>query len=169
MDRAGEGSRSGRDSARAAGPAADVGPVQDGDAEGIARLCAQLGYPTDGKSIRRRLDGLDAAHAVFVARRDAAVEGWIHVAVTRALEYEPCAEILGLVVDEHARSRGHGAALVAAAEAWARGQGLPEMRVRSRNARERAHAFYRREGYEDWKGQLVFRKRLDPPERAKTR
>jgi GNAT superfamily N-acetyltransferase len=151
-----------RDSLRSARAAeAGVAVVRDGDAEGIARLCAQLGYPTDGAAIRRRLAGLDDGHAVFVARRDDAVEGWLHVALTRALEYEPCAEILGLVVDDGARSRGTGAALVAAAEAWARARGLPEMRVRSRDARTRAHAFYRRQGYEDWKGQLVFRKRLE--------
>ena len=70
-------------------------------------------------------------------------------------------EILGLVVDESARSRGVGARLVAAAELWATGLGLPEMRVRSRDTRERAHRFYLNAGYEIWKRQVVFRKRID--------
>lgn len=131
-----------------------------GDVDGIARLCAQLGYPTTGAAIQARLEALDEEHAVYVARDAAGVQGWIHVAMMRALEYAPCAEILGLVVDEQARSRGIGAALVARCETWARERGLAEMRVRSRDSRGRAHAFYRREGYEEWKRQVVFVKEM---------
>lgn len=131
------------------------------DAEAIAALCVQLGYPTAGSDIARRLAGLGAnEHRVFVGLQDDRVVGWLHVAVTRALEYEPCAEILGLVVDAPARSLGLGNALVAAAEVWARGAGVGEIRVRSRDTRERAHEFYRRCGYEEWKRQVVFRKRI---------
>lgn len=132
------------------------------DAAEIARLTAQLGYPTAPEAIARRLTSLlpSAEHGVWVASEDAALMGWLHVAVTRALEYEPCAEILGLVVDETRRGRGAGAALVAAAEAWARAQGLSEIRVRSRVTREGAHRFYERLGYLEWKRQVAFRKSL---------
>ena len=132
------------------------------DAAEIARLTAQLGYPTAPDAIARRLTVLLPAseHAVWVAGDDSALAGWLHVAVTRALEYEPCAEILGLVVDEARRGRGAGARLVAAAEAWAREQGLSEMRVRSRVSREGAHRFYARLGYLEWKRQVAFRKAL---------
>ena len=141
--------------------AMQIAPAEAADAPAIAALCAQLDHPATAEAVLRRLAGLDpAVHAVFVAQRDGAVVGWAHVAETRALEYEPCAELLGLVVDEGARSGGVGAALVAAAEQWARACGLSEMRVRSRDTRARAHAFYRREGYEDWKRQAVFRKQL---------
>ena len=136
------------------------------DSPSIARLCAELGYPTAGEAIAARLQHLDGAgdHLVVVGLLDDEVVGWLHAAVTRALEYEPCAEILGLVVDAAARSRGVGAALVAEAEAWARGLGLREMRVRSRDTRERAHRFYQRAGYAVWKRQVVFRKSLVPVE-----
>lgn len=132
------------------------------DATSIATLCSQLGYPTEASAIERRLARLldHPEHGVWVAVRDGQTLGWLHASVTRALEYEPCAEILGLVVDEAARSGGVGAALVVAAEHWASALGLPEMRVRSRDSRERAHAFYRRCGYAEWKRQLVFRKTL---------
>jgi GNAT superfamily N-acetyltransferase len=131
------------------------------DAPAIASLCAQLGYPTGADDILRRLARLDASqHAVLVAEAGAVVVGWLHVALTFALEYEPCAEILGLVVDEHVRSRGAGAALVTAAEDWASAQAVAEVRVRSRDSRERAHRFYLRCGYTVWKQQVVFRKML---------
>lgn len=137
-----------------------AGPM---DSAEIARLCEQLGYATAGASIAARLAGLQGSteHLVLVGVRGDAVAGWLHAAVTRALEYEPCGEILGLVVDETARSIGVGAALVREAEAWAQGMGLGEMRVRSRETRERAHRFYLRAGYEVWKRQVVFRKTLD--------
>jgi GNAT superfamily N-acetyltransferase len=134
------------------------------DAEALARLCAQLGPEATPAEMRARFEALqgNAEHAVRVAVLDGEVRGWIHVAMTRALEYEPCAEILGLVVDAEARSHGLGATLVAAAETWARQQGVPELRVRSRDTRTDAHRFYRREGFPLWKRQLVFRKSLGP-------
>lgn len=136
------------------------------DSARIASLCEELGYPTAESAIATRLESLlrSADHLVLVGLRDGQVSGWLHAAVTRALEYEPCAEILGLVVDASARGCGIGAALVAEAEAWAREQGLREMRVRSRETRERAHRFYLRAGYEVWKRQVVFRKALRPAE-----
>jgi GNAT superfamily N-acetyltransferase len=139
----------------------EIAPATAADAAALGALCAQLGYAASAEAMARRLQGLDpVAHAVFVARCDATAIGWVHVAESRALEYEPCAELLGLVVDESRRGSGAGAALVAAAEQWARARGLAEMRVRSRDTRERAHAFYRRAGYQEWKRQVAFRKRL---------
>ena len=47
-----------------------------------------------------------------------------------------------------------------AGEAWARARGLKEMVLRSNVIRERAHAFYRRLGYEEQKRQVKLRRRL---------
>ena len=63
------------------------------------------------------------------------------------------------VLDSHQR-RGVGAALVRAGEAWARERGCDTITVRTNVTRERAHAFYRREGYGWVKRQETFRKRL---------
>jgi catechol 2,3-dioxygenase-like lactoylglutathione lyase family enzyme len=132
------------------------------DAEAIGALAAQLGYPASAAQIEARLQGMahSGEHAVLVATRDECVLAWLHVAVTRALEYAPCAEILGLVVDDAARRSGAGAALVSAAESWARAHHLDEIRVRSRVTREDAHRLYRGLGYAEWKQQAAFRKRL---------
>ena len=91
---------------------------------------------------------------------DARVVGWAHVVPGLLLEEAPFAELAGLVVDESARGLGTGAALLAAAEDWARRQGFAAMRVRSNVLRERAHRFYEREGYARIKAQAVFRKAL---------
>ena len=147
-------------------PSIEVRRVSAADSASIAALCEQRGYATSATAIEARLASLldSAEHLVLVGLRDGEVKGWLHAAVTRALEYEPCAEILGLVVDAAARGGGIGAALVQEAEAWAGGLGLREMRVRSRDTRERAHRFYQRAGYEVWKRQVVFRKALEPVE-----
>lgn len=51
-----------------------------------------------------------------------------------------------LVVDPEARSRGIGAALLAAALEWAREQGASHLELDSGEARHDAHRFYEREG-----------------------
>ena len=138
--------------------------AEENDAEALASLCAQLGYPTEVGQMRERYRRIRSVRAgeIFVAERttDAQVVGWAHVGMRMPLEDEPFAELLGLVVDESVRSGGVGAALLAAAEAWARGAGFATMRVRSNVLRERAHRFYEREGYARIKTSAVFRKSL---------
>jgi GNAT superfamily N-acetyltransferase len=133
------------------------------DVEKIAELSRQLGYPVNTKEMAARLkvvmemkDG-----ACFVAEtRKHGVIGWIHVSVTPLLEVVPRAEVNGLVVDEKVRSRGAGALLLEAAESWARKRRCPAMSVRSNVIRERAHGFYLKRGYEHYKTQKAFRKKL---------
>jgi len=60
----------------------------------------------------------------------------------------------GFVVDEAARSRGIGAALLEAVESRARERGCAEIRVQSNVLRERAHSFYERNGYVKVKAQI---------------
>lgn len=133
------------------------------DAARIAELSGQLGYPATTRQMAERLKRAmrNRDNACLVAcARPAEVVGWIHVSITPLLEVERRAEVNGLVVDEQARSRGAGAALLAAAENWARRQGCRGMSVRSNVLRERAHAFYLRQGYEHYKTQKAFRKKL---------
>jgi GNAT superfamily N-acetyltransferase len=130
------------------------------DATAAADLCDQLGYPVEPARLARRFaEVIDRGHAsIFVAEVAGRVVGWIHVAVVPLLEADLAAEILGLVVDRDHRSAGVGAALLAAGEGWARAAGCTGMRVRSRIARERAHAFYERNGYKRIKTQHAFEK-----------
>jgi GNAT superfamily N-acetyltransferase len=99
--------------------------------------------------------------ACFVAETpEHGVIGWVHVSVTPLLEVARRAEVNGLVVDEQVRSQGAGALLLEAAEQWARKMRCEGMSVRSNVIRERAHEFYLRRGYEHYKTQKAFRKKL---------
>ena len=143
--------------------AVSIRSAETGDAAALASLSTQLGYPTDAETMRRRLHRLheNRIGAIFVALNDEShVVGWTHVVERFHLEDEPFVELAGLVVDENARSAGVGAALLHAAESWARELGHAKLRVRSNVIRDRAHGFYRREGYVERKRQAVFEKSL---------
>jgi GNAT superfamily N-acetyltransferase len=137
--------------------------ARSSDAPRLAELTGQLGYPATAAQLKQRLRGIQPAshNAVFVAEssRDGVV-GWVHVGKQHLLESEDRAEINGLVVAEGQRSLGAGTCLLAAAEDWARKHGCKSMSVRSKIIRERAHAFYERNGYEHYKTQKSFRKPL---------
>jgi GNAT superfamily N-acetyltransferase len=137
--------------------------ASDADADALASLSTQLGYPCGAAAMRTRLERVRErnAGAVFVAEDSQwRVVGWTHVVERFHLEDEPFVELAGLVVDESVRSTGIGAALLRAVESWAREQGHDRLRVRSNVVRERAHRFYAREGYAERKRQVVFDKPL---------
>ena len=142
-----------------------VRKARRGDAERIAQLTGELGYPSTPAQIAERLRQLKPAskHAVFVAEsldRGLGVLGWLHVSVSHLLESDIRAEVNGLIVAEGQRSAGAGAKLLEAAERWAAAHGGRAMNVRSNVIRERAHKFYERNGYEHYKTQKAFRKPL---------
>lgn len=131
------------------------------DAEALALLSGQLGYPADAATIVRRLGDIAARGVVLVAvDPQGAVCGFAQVEPRRLLIAEPFVELAALVVSEEARGSGAGAVLLAAVEAWTRDHGIASVRVRSNVLRERAHRFYLREGYVEKKRQAVFLKRL---------
>ncbi len=110
------------------------------DAERIAQLSGELGYPATPAQIATRLRQLKPA--------------------SKLLESDIRAEVNGLIVAEGQRSAGAGAKLLEAAEEWARRHGGQAMNVRSNVIRARAHVFYERNGYEHYKTQKAFRKAL---------
>jgi GNAT superfamily N-acetyltransferase len=133
------------------------------DAGRIAALSGQLGYPTTKNEMSARLgQALKQRNgACFIAETpEHGVIGWVHVSVTPLLEVARRAEVNGLVVDEQVRSQGAGGLLLEAAEQWARKMRCQGMSVRSNVIRERAHEFYLRRGYEHYKTQKAFRKKL---------
>jgi len=135
------------------------------DAEAIATLSGQLGYPATSEQIAGRLEAIlnREGMGTFVAEVDGIVVGWIHMFGCERIESESSAEIGGLVVANGHRGAGVGAQLLAAGERWARGRGYDVVRVRSNVLREHAHRFYQREGYEPVKHQAVFLKTLAGP------
>ena len=140
-----------------------IRPMREADADRVAALTTQLGYPVAPDELTRRLAEVrthdDHELLVAVDPEDAAI-GWIHVARHAGLEVADQAIIHGLVVDESARSGGIGNELVEAAEAWARSSGATTIIVRSRAARRRAHRFYERIGYVEVKVSHTFSKSL---------
>jgi GNAT superfamily N-acetyltransferase len=145
----------------AATAAIAIRSAQPSDAAALADLSGQLGYAADAATLGERLRRVREQRAgeVFVAVDEHAnVLGWTHVVPRLHLEEIPFAELAGLVVADGARSLGVGARLLAAAEAWSRAAGFTRLRVRSNVVRERAHGFYRREGYVERKRQVVFEK-----------
>jgi GNAT superfamily N-acetyltransferase len=128
-----------------------VRAAAQGDAPSIAALMGMLGYPTDEGAMRGRLERIlaDPGYATFVAERAGAVIGM--VGVMRGVAYnsdQPFARIVALVVDDQARGSGAGAALVRAAEKWAREQGAASIHLTTASHRDGAHAFYSRVGYQ---------------------
>lgn len=144
-------------------PGISIRLAHEDDVAMLASLSVELGYPSDGETMRERLRlvGTGVAGAVFVAVDSGGrVLGWTHVAPRLNLEEAPFAELAGLIVGDGARGGGVGAQLLHAAEDWARTHGYAKLRVRSNVVRERAHRFYRREGYLERKRQVVFDKPL---------
>ncbi len=132
------------------------------DAEDIARLAGELGYPSTAPEVAERLRAAlhDSAHAVFVAMNGEQVIGWVHVFVKHLVESDPEAEIGGMVVDARHQRRGVGRLLMQQAEQWARARGLRSVYLRSNVIRKDAHAFYQSLGYQVVKTQFALRKAL---------
>lgn len=140
-----------------------VRPAQPRDCGGMAGLAAQLGYECTEDEVRKQLSHMQDAnqYAVFVAERPGGeIAGWIGAYLFRSIEAGSCAEVNGLVVDQGMRSRGIGKRLLDAAEQWALSIGCDAISVRSNITRDRAHRFYKNNGYEHVKIQREFRKGL---------
>lgn len=123
----------------------------------VEALLAELGRPDV-----RGAPEEDAAREVFldylrrddaralVAEEDGRVVGFVDMEYRARLNFTtPQAWIPDLVVTDEARSRGAGAALLARCEELARERGCWSLSLESANWRDRAHAFYRREGLAD--------------------
>jgi GNAT superfamily N-acetyltransferase len=140
-----------------------IRPAQFEDADALANLATQLGYPSTPDQIAARLRQIlpHQDHAVFVAELPGAgARGFAHVSAGIALESGPRAELLGLVTDASLRSRGLGRRLLAEAEGWARARGFAVICVRCNLVRAESHRFYQNLGYECTKTQKYFRKSL---------
>jgi GNAT superfamily N-acetyltransferase len=136
--------------------------AKSGDVSRITALSGELGYPTSALEMKRRLRRIlpKKDHIVLVAELGGEVIGWLHLSVCDFLESVSFAEINGLIVAEGYRSAGAGAKLIEAGKKWALQKKCPLMHVRSNVIRERAHAFYERQGFLHYKTSKIFRKPL---------
>jgi len=133
------------------------------DADAVALLAGDLGYPASAETMRIRIRAVSESpsDSLFVAADSAGVSvGWLHAHAAQLIEAGFRVEILGLVVSPIARRAGIGRALVAEAERWAWSIGAEVVVVRSNVKREESHTFYSALGYIPVKTQLVYRKPL---------
>lgn len=133
------------------------------DAEAVARLSAELGYPSRAEEVIRRLGRLarQPGHAVFVAERGGEAVGWAHACGVLRLSTDGYVEIGSIVVDAAHRRAGVGEALVRACEDWGVDAGYARLRLRSGLHRDGAHAFYERLGYARSKASYAFERVLE--------
>jgi ribosomal protein S18 acetylase RimI-like enzyme len=132
-------------------PTVHLRTATPGDAPEIARLLTVLGYPTDAANLATRWAKWRASgsSAIVAGGQSATLLGLVTVHTTIVLHRpKPIGRITALVVDESARGRGIGRALVAAAEGASIRDGCGLLEVTSNVRRADAHAFYERLGYE---------------------
>src|ERR1700722_3256265 len=129
-----------------------------GDAEAIARLNEQWGYPSLPEEVLFRLQTLSSLtyHEVFVAEADNEVGGWPYVYKHYSMGTSAFAEVGGLVVDEKFRQKGIGKILLQKATDWMAQNGLQRLLVRTNIKREDANVFYEKCGLNLVKQQNVF-------------
>ncbi|TMJ15863.1 MAG: GNAT family N-acetyltransferase [Alphaproteobacteria bacterium] len=119
------------------------------DAEAIAKLVTQLGFPSSTKEIAARLPGFFTGNEPpLVAEKDGVI-GCLTWHVTPALHRpHPVGRVTMLIVAEGQRGGGVGKALLDCAEKRLRERGCLLIEVTSNIELGGAHAFYKRQGYE---------------------
>ncbi len=123
------------------------------DAESLASLLAELGYPDEPGRIRARVAAFaaDAGSVLLVAEDRGELVGLVSASVLPLLHEDGnWCRISALVVSSARRRDGAGRALLEAAEAFGRSRGCRYAEVTSgeRAEREVAHRFYEALGYE---------------------
>lgn len=150
-----------------------IRPAAPGDAATLSRLLDQLGHPAKAEEIPERIEKIHASPGTMVLvaeTEDGTPLGVVTVHLFQCIHSsEPTAWLTTLVVEEEARGRGVGSALVARAEEWAIRHGAGRISLTSALHRKRAHEFYRARDYEHTGVRLtkVFVNRAGAPPRGK--
>ena len=131
---------------------ADLRSAMIADADDVARLLTELGYPCEIDEAAERIDAIAAndRQALVLARREGAVCGLVALDF---MYYLPLGTITcrvtALVVTPTAQDLGIGRQLLKEAERRARSGGAARIELTSGSQRTEAHAFYRACGYKD--------------------
>lgn len=129
-----------------------IRPAQLGDAQDVAALLGEMGYPCTPEEAAERISRVlhDPRLFLLVAEVDTAVCGLVSLdirySITRGADL---ARITALVVAENCTRQGLGRRLLREAEVIARRAEAARIEVTSNMRREIAHAFYLGCGYSE--------------------
>jgi GNAT superfamily N-acetyltransferase len=135
----------------------EIRAAEPADAERLLEMYEWLFAPPGGpppgwqpQAARGRLlETIDSADAVVLlaSASEVAAAGFCSAYIDlRSVRFGTRCWVEDLAVDPGCRSRGVGAALLAAARGWARERGATHLELDSGEARTDAHRFYEREG-----------------------
>jgi GNAT superfamily N-acetyltransferase len=125
-------------------------PAEAADAEGIAAMFTDEGYPAGPSDIVARLERFATPQArVIVAEHEGALLGFIAIHALPRFEHDDwIVRILALVVDAGARERGVGRALMGEAERVGRELGAAFIELTAAHHRPEARQLYETLGYD---------------------
>lgn len=131
-------------------PTFDIRRATADDAEAIAALFTDEGYPAGPSDIVERLTRFTSDHSqVLVAEHDGAVLGFVAFHALPRFEHDDrIVRILALVVDAGARERGIGRGLIAAVESIASELGAAFVEITAGHHRPEARQLYESIGYD---------------------
>jgi GNAT superfamily N-acetyltransferase len=131
-------------------PAVTLRPALPADAEAIATLFTDEGYPAGPSDIVGRLERFDAVGArVIVAEHEGTILGCLALASFPRFEVDGwIVRVLALVVDAGARERGVGRTLLAEAERMGRDIGAGFIELTAGHHRPEARRLYESLGYD---------------------
>lgn len=131
-------------------PALVVRDAEPADADWIAGLLADEGYPAGGSDIVRRLERFaETASPVRVAERDGEPLGFIALHLIRRFEHDDCvARVIAMVVAPAVRSRGIGRALLADVDRIAAEAGAAFVEVTAGHHRPDARHLFESAGFD---------------------
>jgi ribosomal protein S18 acetylase RimI-like enzyme len=131
-------------------PAVTLRPAGPDDADEIAQLFTDEGYPAGPSDIVARLERFASPHSrVIIAEHDGAILGFIAIHALPRFEHDDrILRILALVVDPGARERGVGRALMAEAERIGTELGAAFVEITAGHHRPEARHLYEQLGYD---------------------
>ena len=130
--------------------ALSIRPAADSDADTIAALFTDEGYPAGPSDILERLTRFASDHSrVLVAEHDGALLGFIALHAMPRFEHDDrILRVLALVVDAGARERGVGRALMAEAERVGADLDAAFIEITAGHHRPEARRLYESLGYD---------------------
>ena len=131
-------------------PTLTIRPAETSDAEAIAALFTDEGYPAGPSDIVERMARFGSEHSrVIVAEHEGALLGFIALHAIPRFEHEDrILRVLALVVDAGARERGVGRRLMTEAERIAGELGAAFVEVTAGHHRPDAFRLYESLGYD---------------------